>query len=256
MNRQTKKSLFSGRPVGFTLIELLVVIAIIGLLIAILIPGLMMAQEAANELICKTNQDQVYKASFVFVEDNDENRLPYLGFAEYRWVPQVANAIGHLEPAMYSCPSDTNQGTHVTLQRGGSSFFIRNDKPANIPASEVKTLSIPVTYRGFCDQADESAPPGSYLGRKSTDFKNPSNEMMLVEGWVKAEQTSCQRIHRLYELSHTNASDAYKFFYTWERHSGTTNVLFIDGHVDRMIPREIGELAVGQEFGGIPPEFQ
>ena len=45
---------------AFTLIELLVVVAIIGLLIAILIPGLMLAQEASNELRCKTQMDQIF----------------------------------------------------------------------------------------------------------------------------------------------------------------------------------------------------
>ena len=34
---------------------------------------------------------------------------------------------------------------------------------------------------------------------------------------------------------------------TWERHFGSTNVLFLDGHVNTHLPQEIGHMARRQE---------
>ena len=251
VNLRNKPS--SCQILGFTLIELLVVVAIIGLLIAILIPGLMMAKEAANELRCKTNMGQIYKGAFVFAEDNDDKRLPYLawgpGIRDFRWVPQVANAIGHFEPGIYKCPSDPDHQIELNLKRTGTGLLLPED---NI--QDLKTVSrfyAPISYRGFCDAVDDSTPTGQYLGRKLTDFKRPSEEIMLFEGRVQPRLTHCVRAHRLYALDSADAPDKYTFFYTWERHSGTTNVLFVDGHVDRLIPRHVGAKARVLEFGGI-----
>ena len=249
-HRINSTSLRSSRP-GFTLIELLVVVAIIGLLIAILIPSLMMAQEAANELICKTNLDQIYKGTFVFVEDNEEERLPFMGFAKYRWVAQVSNAIGYVEPDLYKCPSETDRKVWLPIFFVGTSYFIWEDFPKG---AERKGVSVPVTYRGFCDQADAT---GSVdRGRRLTDFKHPSEEFLLVEGWVKEMSAKCMRMSRIYSLDSPNAANVYDFFDTWLRHSGTTNILFVDGHVDRLTPSQIGTQAARQEWGGTASQSQ
>ena len=245
IRRINPSSVRPGR-LGFTLIELLVVVAIIGLLIAIMIPSLMMAQEAANELICKTNLDQIYKGIFVFVEDNEEDRLPFMGFAKYRWVAQVSNAIGYVEPDLYKCPSEPDTKVWLPIFFKGTSFFIYDDLPKD---AERKGVPVPVTYRGFCDQADDTA--SVEMGRRLTDFKHPSEEFLLVEGWISAAAPKCMRMSRLFKLSSPNAKNTYKFYHTWERHSGTTNILFVDGHVDRLTPYQIGKQAWHQEWGGM-----
>jgi prepilin-type N-terminal cleavage/methylation domain-containing protein len=60
----------SGRR-GFTLIELLVVIAIIALLVSILLPSLKQAKDQARNVMCMSNQNGVYKAWMLYVEDWD-----------------------------------------------------------------------------------------------------------------------------------------------------------------------------------------
>ena len=239
---------------GFTLIELLVVIAIIGLLIAILIPGLMMAQEATRELTCKTNLDQIHKGVFIFVEESEDDRLPMTGWYHYRWVTQITNSIASFEPSLYKCPSDPEPKKDLRLERFGSSVFIPGDRPSNINGTPA-TFSIPVSYRGFCDALDLSSELGLALseGRKLTDFRNPSEAFLLVEGHAKA---GCTRMDELYDLAKPDASNLYSHFFTWERHTGTTNILYVDGHVDRSSPREVGEMAIAQEYGGIPEEFR
>jgi len=59
------------RREGFTLIELLVVIAIIALLLSILLPSLRIAKLRAQELICKSNMNQIGKAAITYASEND-----------------------------------------------------------------------------------------------------------------------------------------------------------------------------------------
>lgn len=243
MAHQIKTEFALSNRRGFTLIELLVVIAIIGLLIAILIPGLQLAQEASNELICKTNLDQIYKGGFAFMEDNGEQRLPYLAYQTFRWVPQIVNAIGVFEPEMFLCPSDTEPHRRTSISRVGSNVYYPSDVPSNINPPTATTIDL--TYGAFCDTLDESFMGPGLLGRKITDFMRPSEQFMLVEGW-EADGKPCMRIHELYLLGNRDAPRMYTHFHTWQRHTGTSNVLFIDGHVDRKTPRDLGIAAIRQ----------
>lgn len=245
-------------PSAFTLIELLVVVAIIGLLIAILIPALMLAQEAGNELICKTQLDQIYKAVFVFVEENDDNRIPAMGRGSgtaidpFRWVAKTANVIGSIEDELYKCPSDQKPQKWLQLfkTQGGTTFFVSSERPGDIPT--YVTPVIPISYRGTCDSVD----PDIRAGRRITDYHQPATEFLLVEGAIVDTAFNCWRTDYMYPLAWPNAPSNVKRFDSWERHTGTTNVLFVDGHVDRGTPYKLGEMAIDQQYGGIPEEFR
>jgi prepilin-type N-terminal cleavage/methylation domain-containing protein/prepilin-type processing-associated H-X9-DG protein len=98
---------------GFTLIELLVVIAIIAILAAILFPVFAQAREKARTISCLSNIKQVTLSFQMYLQDYDEEMVPYRyantdpttsATAPNIWWPKM------LDPytkswAIYHCPS-------------------------------------------------------------------------------------------------------------------------------------------------------
>lgn len=237
---------------GFTLIELLVVVAIIGLLVAIMIPSLNLAREAGNELVCKTQMDQIFKGSFMFVEDDLDNRIPHMGFRSYRWVAQIANTMGHLEPRIFRCPSDEQPQKFLNLERSGSGYYVKEDRPADKKDASVKFASLFVTYKGRCDTVDQDWL--HLLGRRITDFTQPDQEIFLVEGTGYTDKLigHCMRTSVLWDLATPEAQESFSGdLHTWDRHTGTTNLIFLDGHIDRVTSFQVGQIATGQQYGGV-----
>ena len=243
----------SDLPRGFTLLELLVVVAVIALLLAILLPALSAAMEAGRSVVCATNLDQLGMGTYAYAEANDD-RLPW--YSRHRpdgtewWMTQAARGMGEFEPQIYSCPSDPVQNYMRVYIYNGNVYMGDQGYPKVFrQARGARRLTVKVSYRGFCDEyvrGPDSKDTGP-MTRKITSWDRPEYAVQMIEGYgipnfsvaMRSTTNEPKCFHRgiLANLVRGDNNES------WHLHFGTTNVLFIDGHVSRHDPRDIGVIA-------------
>ncbi|UCD28625.1 MAG: prepilin-type N-terminal cleavage/methylation domain-containing protein [Planctomycetota bacterium] len=242
---------------GFTLIEILVVVAIIALLISILLPSLKKAREQGRTVMCMSQLDQIMIGTHTYANESDD-MLPYYGwmddrgtrFEKHWWPTQVARQIGN-EFDIYKCPSDHEPySVDVVFQRG-SIYMYRLDNKILWPSKS--PVSMDLSYRGACDLLREIRGRGKtyYLPRKVTDWKRPYKAILLIEAnaHTAAYDRECFRFENImegidlkYGLSVYHLR-RYPHLRSWLRHNGRSNLLFMDAHVETLLPRQVKELA-------------
>ena len=247
----------ADRRLAFTLIELLVVIGIIALLIGILLPSLAASREEGRQVVCMTRLDQIFGASFMYASEN-EDHLPLLGFApgHYEWMglggewwPIQIQEMLNSDTNMYACPSDMApyQEFEVICKLGGTLV------PAD---NESDRFPLKVTYKGSCTSAILLGKIGAYhVGRRISDWADPSKALMLVEGHFGAREEESDRTDRecfrFDDLMRVGSDQWYNerlYVDSWERHNGSTNILFVDGGFGRYRPEEVPGVAQQQEY--------
>ncbi len=241
---------------AFTLIEVLVVVAIIALLVAILLPSLKSAREQGKATICAAHLDQIFKASFMYSQEY-QDRLPNFGWvvSDKWWPVQIAKPLGN-QFDVYTCPSDKRPMEYFVTLKNRRIHINEHIQPGSVP--------IYVSYSGACDTVDPAVrtrknpnnenPTETVTGRRITAFKRPGTSLIMIEGLDKAnsvggQQGGCLRYYRLLQYADRRGPRASQFMSTWLRHNGRTNMLFVDGHVDRPTPeRVIDTIVYQQEF--------
>ncbi|HEX5324832.1 MAG TPA: DUF1559 domain-containing protein [Capsulimonadaceae bacterium] len=229
---------------GFTLIELLVVIAIIAILAAILFPVFAQAREKARAISCESNQKQIGLAILQYLQDYDET-FPRANYPDYthEWSyvinPYIKNgALGGNTTVQYnqiggvwSCPS-------YPVQAIADEYAVRDDLfqyssgPGGNPAYQW---------------------PAPVLNQ----INAPSNKWMMIEGGALLAGRNAQYRQNSWPVSQfywTNGGPNWKpannglnncddpattlapgwgdcSMFPRYRHTGTTNVLYCDGHV-------------------------
>ncbi|MCF7958597.1 MAG: prepilin-type N-terminal cleavage/methylation domain-containing protein [Phycisphaerae bacterium] len=94
-----------SRKKGFTLIELLVVISIIALLVAILMPALGKAKEMARNVTCRMNIRSLALGYIMYSGNNDDKGIPYnKNGGRNLWLLEIADQLGDVDEIRY-CPS-------------------------------------------------------------------------------------------------------------------------------------------------------
>lgn len=211
---------------AFTLIELLVVIAIIGILASLMLPALASSRELAKQIKCASNLKQIGVGFMSYASDfngylptlNDSginignslwftNKLDNGGYVSCR--PWKDSNWGNTISGVWRCPSVVNN----EIQWGGG-------------------YSLNITHL-----------TGFGFTKNMSMIKRPSKLWLHGDTiCISAGQPATQPTGTSVQLGcPTCAATVYRA-YPEARHKGGTNVLFTDGHVERIITSRMANL--------------
>jgi prepilin-type N-terminal cleavage/methylation domain-containing protein/prepilin-type processing-associated H-X9-DG protein len=205
----------AGDGRGFTLIELLVVIAIIALLMGILLPSLNRAREQARKIACLSNMRQMGVALGAYLIDS-EYRLPpsscHCKDPNDHWLRILTGYTQ--EQLLFRCPSDRAKGL-VDWDRP-----LEEQKQGRYSSFAVNALLDPIHFRY-----------GVHGNRYNNtgQIRRPIYTIWISEAPDTENFNLADHIH---PESWEGSEEYARQFVAWDRHQGTSNYLFADGHAE------------------------
>ncbi len=224
------------RKKGFTLIELLVVIAIIALLLSILLPALNTVKEMGRSIVCAANQHSLVLSYIMYSDENDSKLcgsynhfITASGFLwdqpeSWAWAPyDEATDLSVPDPwTLLPTLEQRKKGIELgTLYKYNQDFDLYHCPSDRAQKNEYKlrSYSLPDCLNGL------GGPWTNY--KKYSNIKSPSSKYVFVE-----EDDGRFWNMNSWFLFYSNPwrwDDPY--LTVW--HNDSSNIGYLDGHVDR-----------------------
>ena len=213
------------RKRGFTLIELLVVIAIIAILAAILFPVFSRAREQARKATCQSNLKQISNALMMYTQDWDE-QLPvcstWCGWKDtwnnLQYYQRLAPYVKNWQ--IWACPSAKGGCANNSIPHHAVNDMINASNAGKTPVPIPSNFTLSYGYM-------ESIQNRTSNQHRLTTWTQPASTPVIADcsgllnspyrvGWANVCAAKCNPNRQTDDNT---------------RHSGGSNVLFLDGHV-------------------------
>ena len=203
------------RRKAFTLIELLVVIAIIAILAAILFPVFAKAREAARKSSCASNLNQIVKAALMYSQDYDELVVPsWLNYSP----PGIGGSVywqGLILPytknyQIYKCPSHQLAAEPIPANPQYTSYAHQHNNLGWGGSVSLAAINSPSETIYFSDV-------GTHVSWAAFNQNPDREDFTLGGGGANYSRRYDQQAHDATTVAN--------------RHTGTCNIAFVDGHV-------------------------
>jgi prepilin-type N-terminal cleavage/methylation domain-containing protein/prepilin-type processing-associated H-X9-DG protein len=228
---------------AFTLIELLTVIAIIGILAAIIIPTVGKVRDSARTAECASNMRQIGLAIMSYAGDNRNATPSGIGAGA---LTNGQPTSWYLQIVPYFGGDFTNvDKTRRALQMLTCKSSVRSSSgQADVPWDGFNNAGWPfIADYGFNYAVNNASYQGGrQILRKFDAPRNPSNTPLMGE-MVHQNNFIAQTFGHAKPASDQAAFDAGQSQYQrfTQRHGGGGNMLFFDGHIERIPYTELVE---------------
>ena len=191
---------------AFTLIELLIVVFVIFVIIGLVFPVLSMVRGKSKQAVCMSNLGQMYKALLQYSIENDG------------YLPLESNSGSCSGEVWFKAvdryiTTDILPENQTEISTKEKLILIKQDPVINTVAQDRKDNTKTIKMNTQLAQ-------GSICSRMIDSIKFPSRTVLLFDG----------------RINNTTVASKYDGSYgsVAQRHSRGANILFIDGHVERV----------------------
>lgn len=222
---------------GFTLIELLVVISIIALLVALLLPALRAARATAQQSVCLQRERQIAIGMAAYQADNGGMFISYTDPPK----PWFRTMIQYMGEANNDNPNFSHwfHDWHVCPVMGKS----QHGQPDHLTYNQ---------YLGWTQGNPAGGPNEKFRHVYDHQVYKPSLTMMIADGFDRVVITNTDPTGFYFRNLYLDPP-TYNYSANVNKHNGTANYVFVDGHGEAIEATAATQLVVPNKYFTLQP---
>jgi prepilin-type N-terminal cleavage/methylation domain-containing protein/prepilin-type processing-associated H-X9-DG protein len=245
---------------GFTLIELLVVIAIIALLLSIMMPSLQKVKALAKKIVCGSNERNIMLAMQVYRHDSEGAFFPSQNGPRWYNLGAGSGRTGELLTGTEENPTTrllaywgtayVDYGATRELFECPAKKAYEDNEYADEPGDEEAFRYSDYGLNGYICWPPPKERHGNIYNpskkrKKANVFRRPSETIVLHDQWentlddngdmyyINPNYSATENLMQMRQWSISMPYRAASLEECW-RHDGSSNILWLDGHVSNL----------------------